>query len=438
VHWPFSEVWTLDDDQERRRARILARAWALTLKERARALGYTVDMVSDISRVLRVPGTQNAKDPERVVPVTILRQSKATISEDDVLRILLDGTYDQSEREIDGKRGAGDQIVYGDLTLDPQAEPPWDKLNLLRDLEPRFDVAWRRTRTRRTETWSASEWDQSLAAYAAQADWTRQEIANLLIYSRSKHGDDLKLRQDYYGATINKATAGREEEEAIRDAVATATELSAGPADGRSDTERSDVLARLSKALGITITRVTRSRSEPPVFGIETPRGGGSIGGISAVISNRKFREKVAELTNVIPRSFKSEQWDTIAQGILELAELEELGIESTVAGHAETLISLYLGSTTAQHVDKMDERSREILPVSLKPFVGADGCTRIFSTGFKVWLAEVHHEQMSAQEIGTMLRTLGATPETQNFKLPGRRTTRSLWVLHPQRTGDE
>jgi hypothetical protein len=41
-------------------------------------------------------------------------------------------------------------------------------------------------RVKRTESWSASEFDQSLATYAAQAGWSAQEIANLLIAQRRK------------------------------------------------------------------------------------------------------------------------------------------------------------------------------------------------------------------------------------------------------------
>lgn len=437
AHWPLNEVWTFDDAADRRRARILARAWALTLKERARALGYTVDMVSDISRVLRIPGTVNGKDSEDIKPVLIVEDRDEAYSVDDLEAVLLDGTWQQAERDIDGKSSTS-EISYGDLVLDPRAEPPWEKLVLLRDLEPRFDQAWKRHRTKRTENWSPSEWDQSLANYAAQAGWSRQEIANLLIYSRGKHGEELKLRQDYFRMTIDKAMSGQEEQEAIREAVAVASESKNGTSDDRSDAERTDLLSKLSAGIGIEITRFVRSRSEPPSFRIETPRGNGSLGGISAVISNRKFREKVAELTSVIPRPFKTEAWDAIAQRLLELAELEEMGVETTIAGRAETLISLYLGAASPQNLEKMEERGRSLLPISLSPYVGPDGRTRIFSTGFKVWLAEVHHEQATAQEIGTMLRAVGATPETVNFKANGRRTTRALWALPAEKTGDE
>lgn len=426
--WPFAEVWTFDNDAERRRARILARAWAITLRERAKALGYTIDMVSDISRVLRVAGTVNAKAAP--VPVTILEHNAASISEDDALGALLDGTWEQAERDIDQKRASGDDVIYGDLILDPKADPPWEKLDLLRDLEARADQAWKRKHSRRTEGWSASEWDQSLASYAADAEWTRQEIANLIIAARRKHGDDLKLRQDYYRMTIDKATAGREGVEALRDAVAVAEQIAQASTEAPSDGERGDMLAAMSKALGIEITRVTRSPSEPPVFGLETPYGSGSLGSIKMIASNQAFRNRVGEITNRFPKRLKNEEWDPLAQALLQVAEVEELGVETTLAGKAETLVSIYLGNHSRQVLAELSDKARDLLPIRMDPYVGADGATRIFATAFRVWLTEHQHEPMTRTEIGTMLRACGATAETAHFKLDGKPTTRSLWRL--------
>lgn len=431
--WPLREVWEFEDAADRFRARVYARAWALTLKERARALGYTVDMVSDIARVMRVPGTTNEKDTDDIRPVEILRETRSAIDLGDVDRVLLDGTYEQAQREISGKTSSGEEIVYGDLTLDPRAEPPWEKLDYLRDLEPRADVAWRRKHTRRTEGWSSSEWDQSLSTYAAQAGWSRQEIANLIIASRRRHNDDLKLRQDYFRMTIDKAMAGQEEAEAIRDAVATSEQLAQSPPEPRSDNERTELLARLSKAIGIEITRITRSPSDPPVFGIVTARGGGSLGGVEAIVSNRKFRLKVAELTNQIPRKFKEDFWDPLAQSLLGLADVEDLGVESTLAGRAETLVSLYLGNHTHLAVSEMSDKTRDLLPIRMDPFVGADGALRVYASGFKKWLAEYQHDPMTGNQVAELFLAIGATPETHHCKVDGRRTTRSLWKLPHQ-----
>jgi hypothetical protein len=428
--WPFAEVWAFEDAAERFKARVYARAWALTLKERARALGYTVDMVSDIARVLRVPGTLNAKDAEDVRPVDVIADNGRTISLDDVDSILLDGTYEQAEREINGRGATNTAISYGDLTLDPDAEPPWHKLDLLRDLEPRADQAWRRKRTKRTETWSSSEWDQSLATYAAQAGWSRQEIANLLIASRRRHTDDLKLRQDYFRWTIDKATAGQVEAEAIREAVSVAEEIASAPQGERPEVERSDVLTAISKSLGIEISRVIRSPSEPPIFGIETPYGNGSLGTIKIIAANQAFRNRVGEITNRFPKRLKNEQWDPLAQALLQVAEVEELGVETTLAGKAETLVSLYLGNSSVQRWSEMSEKAIDVLPIRQEPFVDDQGRTSIFLSGFRSWLAEYQHEQMTRTEIGTMLRAWGATVDTMHCRVNGKRTTRSIWRL--------
>lgn len=427
--WPLGEVWAFEDDADRRQARILARAWALTLKERARALGFTVDMTSDIARLLRVPGTTNGKDPDDVKPVLIVEDRDAAYSVSDLESVLLDGTWEQAEREIDGRASTG-AISYGDLVLDPKAEPPWEKLEILREIEPKLDQSWRRARTKRSESWSASEWDQSLASYAAQAGWSRQEIANLLIANRRKHGDDLKLRQDYFGMTIDKATAGREEDEALREAVAVAEKLAQIRPDEITDAERADMLAGISKAIKIELTRVTRSPSEPPVFGIETPYGSGSLGPIKIIANNQAFRNRVGEITNRFPKRLKNEQWDPLAQALLQVAEPEELGVETTLAGKAETLVSVYLGNHSRQVWSEMSEKAQAVLPIRQEPFVFEDGSTRIFLSGFRSWLAEHQHEQMTRTEIGTMLRAWGAAVDTMHFKIDGKRTTRSVWTL--------
>lgn len=69
VHWLLKEPWIFDTDEEREEARILCWRWKETLKRRAKDRGWDVDSVSDLERVLRVPGTLNHKqegNPQRV------------------------------------------------------------------------------------------------------------------------------------------------------------------------------------------------------------------------------------------------------------------------------------------------------------------------------------------------------------------------------------
>lgn len=72
AYWVYREMTMFEDEAQRREAMVLARAWGITLRERAKALGYGIDMVSDIARILRVPGTFNTKQPDAVAPVQVL------------------------------------------------------------------------------------------------------------------------------------------------------------------------------------------------------------------------------------------------------------------------------------------------------------------------------------------------------------------------------
>lgn len=70
-HWIFPEPWMFDTEEERQEARILAWRWKETIRKRAGVRGWSVDSVSDLERVLRLPGTLNHKsDPP--LPVQVL------------------------------------------------------------------------------------------------------------------------------------------------------------------------------------------------------------------------------------------------------------------------------------------------------------------------------------------------------------------------------
>lgn len=90
------------------------------------------------------------------------------------------------------------------LVLDPKAEPPLIKLEALRKRRG-FIKTYEH---RRTDLPSLSEYDMSLANYAAGDDWSNQEIADLIISFRRKHGEEANLkkvlRPDYIAGLIAK------------------------------------------------------------------------------------------------------------------------------------------------------------------------------------------------------------------------------------------
>jgi hypothetical protein len=204
--WIFREPWLFRDGVDRSYAADLAHRFNQDFRMRARMRGWDVDSVSDLARVLRVPGTTNTKVADAYCPVFILENR--------------DRRYDRSELEetlnIAGipPRGTGNrprkvgggQIAGQPWILNPNAKPPVEKFRLLLEIEPRFALSWRNNRPDFQDQ-SASAYDQSLATFAAQVHWSDQEIIDLLIAHRRKHGADLKLRPDYYRRTLEKARA---------------------------------------------------------------------------------------------------------------------------------------------------------------------------------------------------------------------------------------
>ena len=106
--WLFPAPWRFANDTERQRGVRLGKSWQDYLKAQATMHGWTIDSVGDLARVLRVPGTLNAKDPADVVPVRLLRCAPALRhTPEDIERHL--ATQSPTSREDDGATAhAGD------------------------------------------------------------------------------------------------------------------------------------------------------------------------------------------------------------------------------------------------------------------------------------------------------------------------------------------
>ncbi len=87
AHWLFKEPWIFRGD-EREAAAGLARKFGDTIRASAHSLEYAIDTVSDLARILRVPGTTNFKaDP---VPVVLLDAAGPRYLRDEIEALLVD------------------------------------------------------------------------------------------------------------------------------------------------------------------------------------------------------------------------------------------------------------------------------------------------------------------------------------------------------------
>lgn len=200
AYWLFKEPWVFETDDERTEAAKRARGWVQTVRNAARVLGWDVDSVGDLARVLRLPGTVNRKG-DTPVEVRVVESNDRRYNPDDFEPFAAD--------EVPAEM---DETQVGALALRPDAEPPADKFAPLYQACPAFAQAWNRQRPDLADQ-SQSSYDLSLADIAALNGWTDQEIANLLIAARRRHGQkpEKALRADYVTKTIASARRAAEE-----------------------------------------------------------------------------------------------------------------------------------------------------------------------------------------------------------------------------------
>jgi putative DNA primase/helicase len=201
--WLFQEPLLICGEAQREAATALVRGWTDHLRKLAwRTCGWDLDATGDLARVLRLPGTMNRKGAVPA-PVRVIRPATWAAG---VRRYRPEDFQPLAREGIAGRAGG---VAAGRLRLDPLARPPAEKFAWLLAEDEKFRRTWDRDRPDLVDQ-SPSAFDLALASLAARAGWDDQEIADLVIANRRAHGDDLKLRPDYYRRTLARARAGGE------------------------------------------------------------------------------------------------------------------------------------------------------------------------------------------------------------------------------------
>ena len=201
--WLFEEPWLFANPEDQQMAANVCHWWHRTASALAKAQGWTIDSVFDLTRIMRVPGFTNNKGP---IPKEVI------VIEENGPRLDLQATkqaaVDDPPEEVQRPKGrprttTNESNTYG-FTISADAEPPGNKLSATIENMPKFKETWEGNRKDLRDD-SPSGYDMALASMAAQANWTDQEIVNLMIAFRRKHGHDPKLRHGYFRTTLDKA-----------------------------------------------------------------------------------------------------------------------------------------------------------------------------------------------------------------------------------------
>jgi hypothetical protein len=314
------------------------------------------------------------------------------------------GDFDEWVVDVPEKTVRVETAKNSDLKLDPAAAPPFHKWEVLKTVDTKIAQTWEGKR-KDLQDQSASSYDFALANYAVMADWTDQEIVDLLIARRHHAGDDLKLRSDYYARTIANVRATQKVE---------SDDVIGIPDKG---TLRDYILMQLG---GETIGLV-KYLSEPPIYRLLTTKGSILIGEAQNLLSQTVFRARVFDATKHVLPKFTSERWQKIISALGALCEEQEVGEESTDSGQTTDWLRVYLRSTP---ISKDDSGILEG-----KPFIREDQI-HISGADFRRWLMLHQMERISSKQMGILFRAAGCTPGHVGTDDGSHRTTRSVWKL--------
>lgn len=332
--WLFHEFWVFEEPDEWKAAEALVRGWNATVRSTAEQRGWTVDSTWDLARIMRLPGTYNAKR-EPVVPVRIVHH-------DDERRYSVEEIeqYVQVEEAhqvpLDAPGPDPEPVTTGSLP-DPLPEaPPFDKFQALVTNDEDFRRLWDRSRKLKDD--SHSGYDMALANIAARAGWSDAEIAGLLIAHRRQHGGETKHR-GYYERTIGKARISerRNAKEQRLDELYDEIELAGDEAS------RDKILEMIRTQTGIPVTRCIKVVMEQPHYRLVTENATIEVGTSETLMTQRLFARRMFDAASIYMPPMKADRWNLFMDALLRIMEEVDGGEENSLTGSVHDFISDYL-----------------------------------------------------------------------------------------------
>jgi len=189
--------WYFTTRDQQTEAASLARRFVTLHQQSAATRGWRLDSVGDLARLMRLPGTLNAKEPDRPRPVTTIEHQGPRHALAAIRDLLHNVAVDEPSR---APASAAPVTLTGDTSAFAS------KLDALIANSPEFAARWEHTTA--PADGSMSAYDLSLCSMAAGA-MTDPELAQLITLHRATHGsaDDIAKAQrtGYLASTIRRA-----------------------------------------------------------------------------------------------------------------------------------------------------------------------------------------------------------------------------------------
>jgi hypothetical protein len=411
--WLFKEPLLFDDEQSRRAASKIITQWQTALRINAAIRGWSFDRLADLARVLRIPGTINAKDPENPKPVTLISDTGRRYNPSDFEEWLEEaGIARLAVGDQDAKKWA-EHFRNHPLVINLNAEIPTDKIEQWIAADSRFRSTWFKQRPDLRDQ-SQSAYDMALADFGCQAALSDQEIVDLIIHHRRIHNQKPRTRLDYYQRTISKARDSILEPETVEREIVVR--------NPENEQERALLCEQLSKVLGIRILRIIKVKGKEATYLIKLENATLEVPNIKKLIDQQNLRYIIADgVRHLIPK-IKPKEWELVAQMILNSLTEVDGTPEADLIDATKLYLDHYLMNTAI--VRNIDDLSS---PKLFNPIV-TDGQISICVSELQSHIYKCFSHQISVSSLASMLTAIGA--ETKRFKLRGPMRDQRRWLL--------
>jgi hypothetical protein len=444
--WLFKEPLIFDNDEERKEAARVLTRWHALLARNAAGHGWSYDKLSDLARILRIPGTRNLKDPANPKTVTILSVNDRRYNLSDFEEFLdREGVLDAKAQEAAAQEWA-EKFADKHLVIDLTKRIGQDRIDAWMRDDMRFRNTWLRRRHDLKDQ-SQSGYDLALACFGMDAGLSEQEIVTLIIHHRATYSRPQRTRVDYFQRTIGKAarkTGGGADTIATLDQPPSETKATDAPAQvaahpttapvtpeqpeaANTSTqpapESKDVLcARIASILKTPILRFTKLDGKEPTYHMKLADDRViEFASFAKFTDQQSVHNAIGAVTNRhIPR-FKPKAWSELSQWMLNACYIEEPTDEEDLIRGARLHLLSYL-----QETEFITSIENQRVQDQRKPILTDDGRIAVSSIDFQAYMAKTTCQKVSQREAGSMLVAVGGT----KYRVCGRKYDQIRRVL--------
>jgi hypothetical protein len=419
--WLFKEPFVFENDQERKDAARLVTRWHTLLRLNAAARGWAFDRLSDLARVLRIPGTINGKDSANPKDVTVDRLTDRRYNFSDFEEALDEAAIPDPETEERAAREWAERFEDKPLIIDPTVRIPQEMLDGWMAQDMRFRNTWLRQRHDLKDQ-SQSGYDLALADFGAEAGLSEQQIVDLIVHHRSLYAQKQRTRVDYFQRTIAKAHRHGptiDPPQAAPDAPEdrpTSGNAMAGP-----ELSKALLCEQISRVFGVRIVRLVKITGKEPAYHMELEDAKIEFPHVGKLISQEAVRVAIAAAVGKLIPKIKPKHWEKLAQAMLDACMVEQGSLEMEWEGAARTYVAQYLAETG--FIESIDGQT---VQNQRKPMM-IDGQIAINASDLQIYVNKTTFQNLSVKTIASMLSVMGG----KQMRVRGQRfREQSRWLL--------